>query len=460
MSYKFQAKREIDCWYVLPKTGNMQCQVDAFLSEPLYEATDEATWAQAVDAASYPGIEAVVLMPDTHLGAVVPIGCVMVSNDTLVLAGAGYDISCGVLAMRIPGLSAEQVAPIAERRRWIEEVEKRVATGVGSHRTPLQRSFSISEVEEILRTGAQSLGVRSDTCERLFLPVDEQNFCAQRVDKAVGKLIPQLGSLGGGNHFIELQCDPADGSVWAMVHCGSRGYGWQTASYYMHAAAELRGIPDKQRERAHLFYSEPLGREYWAHACSAANYAIANRHIISEAVSDAFETVWGVRGEVYYEISHNLIQLEGVYFIHRKGATRAFGPTHPLLSGTCWEATGHPVLIPGSMYTGAAILRPTSVAWRSFFSVNHGSGRVLGRAQAKRAFGERQGEINDAMRTVLRNFNGVEIEGVLSNFRDIPLDESAKVYKDLDAVLDVLRSERIAAVERRMYPIANVKGID
>jgi tRNA-splicing ligase RtcB len=171
-----------------------------------------------------------------------------------------------------------------------------------------------------------------------------------------------------------------------------------------------------------------------------------------------------VTAEVYYEISHNLIQEEMFNgekrLVHRKGATRAFAAGHSSLARTRWESGGHPILIPGSMYTGGAILKPGPCAFKTAFSVNHGSGRVMGRKDAKRRLDGKQQDINNEMSSVQRSFGGVQIEGILSNHRNVPVDESTRVYKDLDAVLDALTSEGIATVEHRLWPVANVKGGD
>ena len=290
-----------------------------------------------------------------------------------------------------------------------------------------------------------------------------------KIERAHASVVPQLGSVGGGNHFVEMQCDRDSGEVYVMVHCGSRGYGWQTANHFFYEGAKLRGLPKNRREDSWLHADEPLGQEYWAHHNSAANFAVANRHIIVEGIRAATQEVFGADVEVYYEISHNLVQEETLVlpdgttkkgFVHRKGATRAFPAGHPDLAGTRWEATGHPCLIPGSMYEGAAILFPLPGAHKSACSVNHGSGRLLARGEAKRKLEHKQQRIDDEMATVQRTFAGVAIEGILSNHRHVPLDECAHVYKDLDEVLAVLEGEGIARVANRLYPVANIKGAD
>jgi len=470
VSYLSQVQKISDARYRLAQVGEMGTPVDALLSEHLFAATDETLWRQAANAASYEGAEAVYLMPDTHVGYHVPVGGVLITDGVIAQAGSGFDISCGVLYAKIDGITAEHIVDKAVRRHWIEEVEQRVATGLGSHRPDKAAKVNSKSVEDLIRYGAQPLGVDPDLCERLFIPVPE-NFDHRAIEKAWAKATPQMGSLGGGNHFIEMQVDKGDGSVWVMVHCGSRGFGWHIANYYFYEGSRLRGLQPRRREESWLRMDEPLGQEYWAAHNAAANYAIANRWTIMQAIDKAVDVVFGTGVKPYYEISHNLVQEETVVrpdgshvrrLVHRKGATRAMPAGHPDLLRTRWAETGHPVLIPGSMHAGAAILFPQARAHEVGCSVNHGSGRLLGRGQAKRELRELQDDIDEEMQTTTRAFGpeGVEVEGILTNTRQTPLDECSYVYKDLDEVLRVLESEGIAKVAHRMYPVANLKGVD
>jgi tRNA-splicing ligase RtcB len=445
----------------------MRVEAHAFLSEALYQASEEQVWQQIANGASYDGVTGAYLMPDTHTGYGVPVGSVIVTDGTLIQGGSGYDISCGVLYMKAD-LNAGAVKSKFERQRWVREVERRVATGKGSHRPELMPKFSRSQADDILRYGAKAIGVSADLCERQFIPVPE-GIDLDKIDRAYASVVPQLGSVGGGNHFVEMQVDRDTGEVYVMVHCGSRGYGWQTANHFFYEGAKARNLPKNRREDSWLFADEPLGEEYWAYHNSAANFAVANRHIIVDGIRAATQEVFGADVEVYYEISHNLVQEETLLlpdgttkrgFVHRKGATRAFPAGHPDLVGTRWEATGHPCLIPGSMYEGAAILFPMAGAPKSACSVNHGSGRLLARGEAKRKLEHKQLRIDEEMATVQRTFAGVPIEGIVSNHRHVPLDECAHVYKDLDEVLAVLEAEEIARVTHRLYPVANIKGAD
>lgn len=467
MSYKYQAQRVSDGHYVLPKVGTMRTEGHAFLSDGLYESSEENMWSQLANAASYEGVTGAYVMPDCHAGFGVPIGCVVVTDDVLIQAASGYDISCGVIYLKAH-LNAGAVRSYSRRESWVHEVEKRIATGVGSARPDLMPSFDHDTQNEVLRFGAKALGVPSDLCERQYIPIPEETDLG-KIERARAKVGAQLGSVGGGNHFVEMQVDRDTGEVFVMVHCGSRGYGYQTAEHFFYEGAALRGLPKNRREESWLRVDEPLGKEYWAHHNSAANFAVANRHVIARGVVEALQEVYGVGAELYYEISHNLVQEETLVlpdgttkrgFVHRKGATRAFPAGHPDLAGTRWEETGHPCLIPGSMYDGAAVLFARPGAHQSACSVNHGSGRVMGRKEAQRKLEHKQLRIDEEMRRVQRDFAGTTIEGIVTNTKHVVLDECRHVYKQLDDVLDTLRMAGIADVHRRMYPVANIKGAD
>lgn len=470
MSFKYRVVQDGDNKYVLPPVGDMQCPVTAFLSPNLFDQTDEKLWAQAASATQFPGAKGMYLMPDTHLGYSIPVGGVLVTDDTIIQGGSGYDISCGIIYLKVPGLTAKKVRSWDRRQRWVTEVEKRIATGLGSNRPSLMKRVSHRKIGEILRYGAKALGVKADLCERQYIDVPE-TFDEHLIKKALAKAHPQMGSVGGGNHFVEMQVDRDDGSVWIMIHCGSRGYGWQMANHFFYEGARLRGLAPNRREQSWLRADEPLGKLYWAHHNSAANYAVANRWTIVAGIREATQEVFNCDVDPFYEISHNLVQQETLVlpdgtktkgFVHRKGATRAFPAGHPDLKGTKWAETGHPCLIPGSMLDGAAILYPLEGAYKSACSVNHGSGRLMARGHAKRTLKALHDDIDDEMRTIKRTFGpkkGVTIEGIVGNQRRTPLDECGHVYKDLDEVLAVLVANNIARIEHRLYPVANIKGV-
>jgi len=299
---------------------------------------------------------------------------------------------------------------------------------------------------EVVRHGAKALGRVSGVTERAFIPVEDDRVDIP--DRAYEKR-DQLGSLGGGNHFTEMQVDE-DGKVWVMLHTGSRGFGWNIAKGFFITGAAMLGLKGGRASEDHVWFDadSEVGRQYWNLHNMAANFATANRLIIGEAVCAALEEVFGGTAGIYYEISHNLIQKENGKFVARKGATRAFPGGHPALKGTKWADSGHPILIPGSMETGSAIFFAEKGAEKSIYSVNHGSGRKMSRGEARRVL--------DQSATDAR----MQEAGILLNTRTTPLDESGPCYKNLDDVLDTVELAGLATVKKRLKPIACIKGAD
>ena len=450
MSWTQRLEKVADGHFVLPKTKTMQVDAHLFLSDKLLwgegpenPGLEEGVFDQVVNAASFPGVTRVAVTPDCHLGYGVPIGTVVETDGILLPTAAGYDIGCGMVQLQTT-LTLEDIADKEKRRRWIDEVTKRIAVGVGASRVQKQRRVDSRTFSEVVRHGAKALGRTASVTERDFIPVEDD-----RVDipERAREKRDQLGSLGGGNHFTEMQVDQ-DGRVWVMLHTGSRGFGWNIAKHFFVAGAEALGLSRRSEDSIWLDAASRLGREYWNLHNMAANFAVANRLIIGEAVCAALEEVFGGTADIYYEISHNLIQKESGKFVARKGATRAFPGGHPALRGTRWEKSGHPILIPGSMETGSAILFAEPGASQSIYSVNHGSGRRMSRGEARRVL--KQEETDKRMAEA----------GILLNTRQTPLDESGPCYKNLDDVLDTVEMAGLARVEKRLKPVACIKGAD
>jgi tRNA-splicing ligase RtcB len=290
--------------------------------------------------------------------------------------------------------------------------------------------------------------------ERHRIPVDDEWEIPRGGKGRPERGMDQLGSLGGGNHFIELQRSEMAGTLFVQVHTGSRGFGHGLATNYFEVA---------RAERPEAFTDIDLGyftpdsrhyKEYLNAVAAGGNYAILNRLIIFEQVAEAFREVFGADLELIYEISHNLVQKEwhpdfGDVLVHRKGATRAFPAGHPSLTGTFWETTGHPVLIPGSNKDFSYILRPLAGAAKSGFSVNHGAGRKLSRSQASRTLSQRQIDDEYAAAGILVNIDG-----------RVPLDEAAPAYKSSEEVLRAVTEAGLAEVEHKLWPLASLKGVD
>jgi tRNA-splicing ligase RtcB len=446
MSWKQTLTNVGPAHWVLPKTKSMRCDAHLFLSDELLFGADggggleEDVFSQVVNACTFPGATRVALTPDCHLGYGVPIGTAIETEGTLLPTAAGYDIGCGMVQLST-SLTWEDVADPELRRRWIDAVVSRIGIGVGQRGASRVKP---KQLPDIIRHGAHALGRSNDVAERACVPVEDDTVDIP--DKAWSKR-DQLGSLGGGNHFCEMQVDD-EGQVWVMLHTGSRGFGWNIAKTFFVAGARLLELGARDEDHVWFDADSDLGRAYWNLHNMAANFAIANRLLIGEAVCDALEDVFGGEARVYYEISHNLIQREAGKFVARKGATRAFPSAHPALEGTVWKQSGHPILIPGSMETGSAILFAEPGAAESIYSVNHGAGRRLSRNAARRELSQKDTDLRMAKL------------GVLLNTRNTPIDESGPCYKNLDDVLGSVEQAGLARVHKRLKPVACIKGND
>lgn len=452
MSLKKECRRVKGEGYYLLQQG-VKVPVKIFMNPELFEECEEQVFQQVRAATEFPGVTDVVLTPDAHTGYVVPVGCVMATDGTLCQAPVGYDIGCGIAAL-LSDVPMEKGFDNRLRQKFSEEVMSRVGMGkgVGSHFEVNEKRF-----EEIVRRGASALGYSRNNSERDFIPVDDKWDIPHSPKK---RGLGQLGSLGGGNHFIELQHDQ-NGKLVVMVHTGSRGFGHGLATHFIEIGR--RQLMSQSRDKgqrkvsAEAVYFEPDDPNWSGYrnaVAAGANFAIANRLLIMQEVSRAFRRVFGQEPEMLYEISHNLAQEEpqpdgSKTWVHRKGATRALPAGHELLAGTRWAETGHPILIPGSMGDTSYILYALPGAEKSLFSVNHGCGRRLSRSAAKQNF--TQSGVNQQMKdlNVLVNAGG-----------NVPIDESPGCYKPSSLVIDAVVSAGLARVAYELTPIASLKGID
>jgi tRNA-splicing ligase RtcB len=365
--------------------------------------------------------------------------------------------NCGMMSARSE-VEAERATP-EKRLEFNRAVMERVNMGAGGKSVRLG-ALEKKEFNNLVRGGAEyyveRYGATFDRsrAERHRIPVDDDWQIPWGGKGRPERGLNQLGSLGGGNHFIELQRSEQTGTIFVQVHTGSRGFGHGLATNYFELAREER--PDQMTD-IDLGYFTPDSlhyRDYLNAVAAGGNYAILNRLIIFEQVADAFREVFGRELELIYEISHNLVQREwhpefGEVWVHRKGATRAFPAGHPALAGTYWEETGHPVLIPGSNKDWSYILQPLANAVNSGYSVNHGAGRRLSRGEATRTLS--QTAIDDEYREagILVNING-----------RVPLDEAAPAYKSSQAVIEAVVGAGLARVEHQLWPLASLKGAD
>ncbi len=463
--------------YRLPRRGAMRVDGVVYVTEALLShLREDKSLEQLANAACLPGVvNPVVGMPDIHEGFGLPIGGVMaVAEGGVISAGAvGMDINCGVRLIRTDLAAGECDKPLL--RRLMDRIEDYVPTGVG--KKGKHKGITGDIFERVVHVGARGVVEEGYGWEE-DLPCTEEEGCLPGADlgavsaEAVKRGAVQLGTLGGGNHFIELQ--EVDhvwdhevarqfglfrGQLVVMVHTGSRGFGHQICTDYSKSllqAAKKYGVevPDKGLACAPVDSKE--GRAYYAAMACAVNFAFSNRQLITHDVRRAFGDVLGrdprtLGMRVVYDVAHNIAKWEEHggrrLLVHRKGATRALPAGHPG-NPAVYRATGHPVLVPGSMGTASYVLVGTPAAAATFFSVNHGAGRTLSRHAAERSITREQFEAS--MGDVLYNTR---------NFRDI-VDEAPLAYKDIHQVVDTLVEVGMMRKVARMRPLAVIKGKD
>jgi tRNA-splicing ligase RtcB len=425
--------------------------IHVIMNQVLYDRTKEEVWRQATWATTVPSAVFVGLTADAHEGKGVPIGLVLGTKDMIAPSAAGYDINCGMLYLTT-GIKWEKIMAKETRRAIMEAIQNRVAFGTGRHRAKGQMDLTEKKMREILQYGLEPLGVSKKFAslkfERPFFPVPNYVEYKQAFDLSYG----QLGSLGGGNHFWELQVDQND-NVGIMIHTGSRRYGHQVATEFFNEGRvwwnerhhdQLR---NGDKEMIYFPHDSDIGRRYLNAMHQAANFALANRYMIAVATMDAFEEVLHEHAEIYCELSHNIVAQEEGLWVHRKGATRALPAGHPMLPEELRDR-GQRVLIPGSMGSSSAILEALPGSIKTLYSVNHGAGRNMGRGEANRTLNQlaANAEMNE--------------KDILFNGRDVPLDESRECYKDIDEVLRTVEGAGLAKIQTILRPVAVLKGTD
>jgi tRNA-splicing ligase RtcB len=445
-------------FYALETRDVGNVPVRLFLNETLLGEAEPTLYRQIVNATRFPGTRLVVITPDVHYGYGVPVGCVILTDrgDGAVAMGpVGFDIGCGMVSAKssVPAEAATHDRKVAFHR----EVMKRVALGPGGESGRFGQ-LERRELEELVRGGAQEyvarhgIGIDRSLAERDRIPVADAWDIPWGGPGQPERGLRQLGTLGGGNHFIELQRCEETNTLYVQLHTGSRGFGHGLATNYFAIARDEH--PERSAD-IDLGFFEPSSKhydDYLAAVAAGGNFAIVNRLAIFEAVADAFEKVFKSELELVYEISHNLVQAEqheefGDVFVHRKGATRALPAGHAQLAGTRWADTGHPVLIPGSNRDHSFILRPLPGAVKSGYSVNHGAGRRMSRGQATKVLS--QEKVNEQYRA----------DGILVNLDgEVPLDEANACYKRARDVVDVVVGAGLAEIERTLWPLGSIKA--
>jgi tRNA-splicing ligase RtcB (3'-phosphate/5'-hydroxy nucleic acid ligase) len=440
-----------------------------FLSEALVKYLEPGAIQQVANVATLPGIQKWSLaMPDVHTGYGFPIGGVAAFDATegvLSPGGVGFDINCGtrLLATRLFKEEIEQRID-----EFLTALFQAIPSGLGSKG---QLRLSETELNDVLSNGAkwavnQGYGDATDLlhCESNGCMDDSDPSKVSPLAKKRGK--PQLGSLGSGNHFLEIQCVDQicekkaanlfglkEGQVCIMLHSGSRGAGHQICTDYLkvfQGASRKYAIRLPDRQLACVPADSPEARDYFGAMAAAANYAWTNRQVMSFWVRNVVEQKFGTTATLVYDVAHNIAKLEKhsvgeerkEVYVHRKGATRAFDKDASY-------GIGQPVLIPGSMGTASYVLHGTKKAMAaSFGSTCHGAGRVLSRKSARSSL---------TWKTVTENLRQKHIAIKTDDLSAVP-EEAPEAYKPIDDVIDVVSKLGISKAVARLTPMGVIKG--
>jgi tRNA-splicing ligase RtcB len=472
-----QFKRVSEYEWHIPPTGAMRVPGVLYADVPLIQDMDQKVFEQMVNVATLPGIvKASFAMPDAHWGYGFPIGGVAAfdphEGGVVSAGGVGFDISCGVRNLRT-GLTADQI--LDAREPLASELYRRVPAGVGSTGTI---RLNAREMDAMLLGGAKwaverGFGLPEDL-DRIEEGGRMEGAIPQEVSEhAKKRQRDEMGTLGSGNHYLEVQRveevfdEPiADllgvrlGDAIVSIHCGSRGLGHQIGTDFlrrMTLEAPKHGLSLPDRELASAPLDSDLGGAYLGAMRAGINCALANREIITHWVRQAFEAVFpGSTIPLLYDVSHNTCKLEDhqvngarkKLYVHRKGATRAWGPGHPELQ-PLFRETGQPVLIGGTMGTNSYILVGSRESMgHAFGSSCHGAGRAMSRHQALKMFRGR-----DVVDRLAR-------EGVLiksPSWRGVA-EEAPGAYKDVSAVVEAAQHAGLSKRVAKLRPMICIKG--
>lgn len=495
-------------WRIEP-VGSMRVPAILFSDENLIEAMDNKVFEQISNVASLPGIvQAAYAMPDAHWGYGFPIGGVAAfdpnEGGVISAGGVGFDISCGVRTM-VTGLKRKDIEPI--KSRWADILFQAIPSGVGSG-SKIQ--LTQSEIDQMLLGGAQWALNQGYGWEEDLAHIEDAGCMKGAIpdyvsEKAKLRQTTEMGSLGSGNHYLEVQwvSEIYDNEVakafgleiddiLISVHCGSRGLGHQIGTDYlaeMVAKATQYGLDLPEKELACAPIQSDLGQRYLGAMRSGINCALANRQIITHLIREASAKIFSIEGfHLLYDVSHNTckeekhivsgdvgnsgnnVKIEGddgevksnassdsnsskndekgrTLFVHRKGATHSLGPGHPSIP-LIYRKVGQPVLIGGSMGTSSYILVGANTSARAFNSSCHGSGRSLSRHQAAKKWSGK------------KIVNELALQGIIiksGSYREIA-EEAPLAYKDVDEVVEVAENSGLSRKVAKLKPLICVKG--
>ena len=463
-------------WEIAPQ-GGMHVPAVIFASRELIKAMDDKVYQQVTNVARLPGIvKASYAMPDAHWGYGFPIGGVAAfdpdQGGVVSAGGVGFDISCGVRCLHT-GLTFEDLKPL--QSRLADTLYRRIPAGLGSTG---QLHPSEKEMDSMLAGGAAWAVERGYGRPQDLERIEEHGQMRGGKTSAVSaqakkRQRDEMGTLGSGNHYLEVQrvadvfdqavakaYEVRENDIVVSIHCGSRGLGHQIGTEFlkeMAIAAKSYGIALPDRELACAPINSEIGQRYLGAMRAAINCALANRQILTQLAREAFGEVFSeAKMPLLYDVSHNTCKVEEhevdgkrrQLFVHRKGATRAFGPGHPDLPAALMGA-GQPVLIGGSMGTSSYILAGTASGMeQAFGSACHGAGRAMSRHEAMKKWSGRQVVDDLAARGIL--IRSPSMRGIA--------EEAPGAYKNVSEVVDAAELAGLAGKVARLEPLVCVKG--
>ncbi len=476
-------KKINDYLYEIPAGSSAGMKVPARIygSEKLIRSMDDAVFRQIRNVATLPGlVDSAICMPDGHSGYGFPIGGVAAidpEHGVISPGGIGFDINCGVRLVST-NLALDEISP--KVKVLVDRLFETIPSGVGSEGI---LNLGSQDFEQAMIDGAlwgvnHGYGTQRDL-----------EFCEEsgRIDgagpsavskKAVSRGAGQIGSLGSGNHYLEIQVAKGENifdkknaetfgitgsnQVLFMIHCGSRGFGHQVATDYLGSFVKLQqkfgyALPD--RELACAPFRSAEGQDYFQAMNCAINIAFLNRqlikHRLAEVLFELFGSKNGLKVETVYDVCHNTAKIERheidgkmkKLLIHRKGATRAFPPGSSGIPGK-YSVSGQPVLIGGSMESGSYIMRGTESGKDAFYSTVHGSGRVMSRNEAKHNFNGRQ---------IQKDLDSRGIYIKTASYSGLA-EEAGGAYKDVDEVVSSAEKAGLGSIVAKLVPVGNIKG--
>jgi tRNA-splicing ligase RtcB len=470
-----------DYLWEIPKSFRQDMRVPAriYASEKMLEEIfRDKSIPQLINGCTLPGIQKYgIAMPDCHEGYSVPIGfvgAIRISDGIISPGACGFDINCGMKLLKSEHTEKEIKSYLD---KLATEIQKEVPSGLGKGR---QIKLSLEQINKILEDGVPYLVKQGYGTDRDIENCESQGKLEWADAGAVSNQAKnrgrnQVGTLGSGNHFIELQkvveifdekiaetFGLFEGQIVIMIHTGSRGLGHQACTDYLREFIPLMmnkyKIKISDKEFACVPFSSPEGQRYFEAMVASANYAWANRQMITYFIRKAWRNILGEKAlslTTLYDVAHNIIKLEKYNIegkevevaLHRKGATRAFPPSHPEIPEK-YREVGQPVLIPGSMGTASYVLAGTKEGESAFYSTSHGAGRTMSRhAAMKKTSGQKV-------------INSLKLKGIIVKCQSIKgiAEEAPMAYKDIDNVVEIIHQAGLSKKVAKLTPLAVIKG--